>query len=90
MEGMSELTPRQMAILRALRQSNGRAPSSRELAQAVGYAPSSYGDLAPHLQRLEYRGYVKRGSFKFARTLTLTPAGLLAAQGFEVIYWEKP
>ena len=86
---MSELTPRQMSILRALRHSNGRTPSSRELAQAVGYAPSSYGDLAPHLRRLEYRGYIKRGPFKSGRTLTLTPTGLLAAQGFEVIYWEK-
>jgi len=40
------------------------------------------------LWRLNHAGYIKPRPFYSERTNTLTPAGLLAAQGWELIFWE--
>ena len=78
------LTPRDRAVLAHLWRHPGA--SLRELAAAVGLVSTS--SVVWHLKRLNHSGYIKRGPFHSERTNTLTPAGLLAAQGWEIIFWE--
>ena len=78
------LTPRDKAILRWLWRHPGA--SIRELAPAVGLG--STATVAWHLKRLNHRGYVKPRPARSERTNTLTPAGLLAAQGYRLLWWE--
>ena len=40
------------------------------------------------LWRLNHAGYIKPRPVRSERTNTLTPAGLLAAQGYRVLWWE--
>ena len=77
------LTPRRQAILAEIRKRNGRSPSYRELLQATRYRSSS--GMQVHLKALKYHGYLGFDPFQ-ARTLTLTGKGLLAVQGYELIY----
>jgi len=80
---MSVLTPRRKAILTAIWR--GR-PDYRELARTVGLV--SPGDVHRHVDILRQGGYVNHGcgAVNGCRTLTLTGRGLLAAQGYELIY----
>ena len=52
---------------------------------AAGLASSN---VLWHLRGLNHRGYIKPRPFYSVRTNTLTPAGLLAAQGYRVLWWE--
>lgn len=83
------LTPRRRAILTAIWRSNGRSPSFRELMRAVGL--TSKDSMFEQLHKLKRYGYVQFLPSQH-RTLTLTGKGLLAAQGYELIYmceeWE--
>ena len=47
---------------------------------------SSRSMVAYHLGQLNHGGYVKPGPGGTRCTRTLTPAGLLAAQGLELLY----
>ena len=78
---MKVLTPRRRAILEAIRR-NGRSPSLQELGRAVGLSAKS--SVFYEIEKLRYHRYVTRDEGQ--RTLTLTDKGLLAAQGFELIY----
>ena len=77
------LTPRRKAILAEIRRGNGHPPSVRDLMQATLYRSSS--GMQVHLSALRRHGYLEFDPFR-ARTLTLTGRGLLAAQGYELIY----
>ncbi len=77
------LSPRRRAILTALWRN--KDSSHRELAQAVGYADSVTGGVMPHLYRLRQDGYVT-WTPSLARTVRLTGKGLLAAQGWFLLY----
>jgi len=79
---VSVLTPRRKAILTEIRK-NGRSPSYRELVRTVGYA--SLGSVNQALNVLRSGGYLTWVD-RLCRTLTLTGKGLLAAQGYELIY----
>lgn len=81
MTTQAEMRQRDWTILFALRK-NGIRPSTRELANMTGVAKSTlyYDTLA-----LKRRGLIK-GVPRQARTLTLTGKGLLASQGYELIY----
>ena len=78
------LTPRDRAILTHLWKHPGA--SIRELAPAAGLA--SIATVAWHLKRLSHAGYIKPRPFYSERTNTLTPAGLLAGQGYRLLWWE--
>jgi DNA-binding MarR family transcriptional regulator len=76
------LTPRRKAILTAIHQGNGHPPSLREVGRKVNLAQSW---VHYHVKKLKYHGYVNQVSGQ-CRTLTLTSKGLLAAQGYELLY----
>ena len=78
------LTPRDRAILRWLWRHPGA--SVRELMAACDI-PSAFS-VNYRLWRLNHLGFVKPRPYRSERTNTLTPAGLLAAQGWEIIFWE--
>jgi len=80
---MKVLSPRRLAILREMWRGNEHPPGYRELMRAVGL--TSKDSMFNQLQRLKRDGYVK---FVFSehRTLTLTGKGLLAAQGYRLLY----
>jgi repressor LexA len=71
---MHDMTARQRAVLEALRRlhdEHGFAPSLREVATEVGFAPAS----SVHLHRLEARGLVERraGQPRSVRRLPAEP-----------------
>jgi repressor LexA len=69
------ISPRQVAILRYIRESvarQGYAPSLREIAQAVGLASQS--TVSHHLSALVKKGYLSRGA-GLPRTTVELPAG---------------
>lgn len=78
------LTPRDRAILRWLWRHPGA--SVRELM--VGCDIPSTFSVSYRLRRLNHAGYIKPRPFRSERTNTLTPPGLLAAQGYRVLWWE--
>lgn len=80
---MKTLSPRQRAILRRIWRGNGLAPNHEELMRAAGY--HSTQTIHRQLHALRRHGYVKFIP-RQGRTLTLTRKGLLAAQGYELIY----
>jgi len=79
------LAPRDRAILRWLWRHPGA--SIRELMAACKI-PSTFS-VHYRLTRLNHLGFVKPRPYHSKRTNTLTPAGLLAAQGYEIIFWER-
>ncbi|KKN46070.1 hypothetical protein LCGC14_0676910 [marine sediment metagenome] len=79
---MKVLSPRRRAILAEIRK-NGRSPSLKELARQTGLA--SWHTVYYHLVELRNHGYLTWAN-GLARTLTLTGKGLLAAQGYELIF----
>ncbi|KKL12394.1 hypothetical protein LCGC14_2536230 [marine sediment metagenome] len=80
---MKVLSPRRRAILREIWRGKGRSPSLKELMQAAKLC--SHHTIFHHIRVLRRDGYVTFAP-GLARTLTLTDKGLLAAQGFELIY----
>ena len=80
---MNILSPRRRAILREIWNRKGHCPTFQEVGQAAGLCSTSA--IWYDLERLRNRGYVLWADGQ-ARTLTLTGKGLLAAQGFELIY----
>ena len=78
------LTPCDKAILAHLWKHPGA--SIRELVAACSI-PSIFG-VSYRLNRLNHLGYIKPRPYRSERTNILTPAGLLAGQGFEIIFWE--
>ena len=81
---MTTLHPRQRAILTHLWK-HPRA-SFRGLMGACHI--SSAAPVAWHLGRLNHLGYINPRPKGTARTRTLTSVGLLAAQGYEILFWE--
>ena len=81
---IATLTPRDRAILRWLWKHPGA--SVRELMAAC-YIPCPFS-VNYRLWHLNHAGYIKPRPYRSERTNTLTPAGLLAAQGFRVLWWE--
>ncbi len=79
---MNVLSPRRRAILREIWQNR---PSRRELARVAGYSHDNTGAIDFPLRALRRDGYLTWADGQ-ARTLTLTGKGLLAAQGFELLY----
>ncbi len=77
------LTPRRRAILAEIRKSNGHPPSCRDLERAGGYA--GLGGVNKALTVLRRDGYLEWAD-GLCRTLTLTGKGLLAAQGYRLLY----
>lgn len=77
------MTPRQRAILRYL----WKHPRDgiEKMSAAVGCCKAV---MAYHLERLNHQGYIEPGPSGTCCTRTLTPAGLLAAQGWRVLFWE--
>jgi len=75
------MTPRDRAILTHL----WRHPhaSIREIER---FCLISKAEVHRHLEGLNHLGYISPRRKGSDRTRTLTPRGLLAAQGFEVIY----
>ena len=78
------LASRDKAILAHLWRHPGA--SIRELMAACEIPSTSLVNY--RLTRLNHLGYIKPRPYHSERTNTLTPAGLLAAQGFEIIFWE--
>ena len=78
------LTARHRAILAHLWK-HPRA-THREL-MASCWIPSSER-VWVYLNHLNHLGYIRREPYASHRTRLLTPTGLLAAQGYEVIWWE--
>ena len=81
---MNALSPRWRAILTAIWRGNGRPLNLHELREAVGYSAGT-GSIMYPLYALRRGGYIDWVDGQ-ARTLTLTGKGLLAAQGYELIY----
>lgn len=82
---MNILSPRRRAILREIWRRDGHAPSCRELARVVGYSHDNTGAIDFALRALRRGGYIS-WTDGLARTLTLTGKGLLAAQGYRLLY----
>jgi len=78
------LTPRDRAILRWLWKHPGA--SVREMM--VGCDIPSPFSVSYRLWRLNHAGYIKARPYRSGRTNALTATGLLAAQGFRVLWWE--
>ena len=78
------LTPRDRAILTHLWKHPGA--SIREL-MAGCRIPSPFS-VNYRLERLNHLGYIKPRPARSERTNTLTPAGLLAGQGYRLLWWE--
>ena len=81
----SPLSPRGKAILCWL----WKHPSDgvQKLADAVGLRSRS--NVCWHLERLNHQGYIKPGPGRTNCTRILTGTGLLAAQGYQVLWWES-
>lgn len=77
------LAPRDRAILAHL----WRHPRSSYREMMAGCAIPSTDRVHYRLGRLNHLGYIKPRPFHTSRTHTLTGKGLLAAQGFEIIFW---
>jgi SOS-response transcriptional repressor LexA len=75
------LTPRRKAILTEIWRSNGLLYTT--IQRAVGL--TSKASMHYHLSALRRDGYVSWAD-GLCRTLTLTGKGLLAAQGFRLLY----
>ena len=78
------LTPRDKAILTHLWKHPGASIREMMVACRVPSTDSVHRGLS----RLNHAGYIKPRPFRTNRTRTLTPAGLLAAQGYRVLWWE--
>jgi len=78
------LAARDKAILAHLWKQPGA--SIREMMAACDIPSTSL--VTWRLRRLNHLGYIKPRPPWSERTHRLTPAGLLAAQGFEMIFWE--
>ena len=78
------LTPRDKAILCWL----WKHPRATIGEMMAGCDIPSTSSVWYRLERLNHLGYINPRPAYTNRTRTLTPAGLLAAQGFEVIWWE--
>ena len=78
------LPPRDRAILRWLWRHRGA--SVRELMAGCDI-PHPFSVIY-RVRRLNHAGYIKPRPYRSARTNTLAPTGLLAAQGWEIVFWE--
>ena len=81
---MTTLTSRDKAILCWL----WKHPRASIREMMAGCDIPSTDRVHHYLERLNHLGYINPRPAYTNRTRTLTPAGLLAAQGFEVIWWE--
>ena len=81
---MTTLTPRDRSVLTWL----WKHPRATIGEMMAGCDIPSTSSVWYRLERLNHLGYVKPGPRGTRRTRTLTGKGLLAAQGFECIFWE--